>query len=109
MTDLVNGSDHFAVNGIVQDLFDEAAVDLQEVDREVLQITEGRQAGAEVVERELAAQLFERLNEAVGLGETRNGGGFGDLEADLGGIQAAAVKLIDHVGQKFIVAQALAR
>src|SRR6202022_3221398 len=109
MTDLVDGSDHFAVDGIVQYLFDETAVDLQVIHREVLQVTEGRQAGTEVVERELAAQFLQRLDEAVGLGEARDRGGLRDFEADLGGIQAAAMKLIDDVRQKLVVAQALTR
>jgi len=33
----------------------------------------------------------------------------GDFEADLGGIQAAAMKLIDDVRQKLVVAQTLTR
>jgi len=57
MADFVDGSDHFAGRWIVQYLFDETAVDLQLIHREVLQVTEGRQAGTEVVERELAAQI----------------------------------------------------
>ena len=95
--------------GIVQDLLDEAAVDLQEIDREMLQVAERGQAGAEVVERELAAQFLQRLDEAIRLREARDRRGLGDLEADLGGIQAAAVELIDDIGQEFVVAQALAR
>ena len=68
----------------------EAAVDLQEVDREVLEIAERRQAGAEVIERELAAELLQRLDEAVRLREARDRRGLRDLEADLRGIEAAA-------------------
>src|SRR4051794_19845520 len=58
MADFVDRAHHLAIDRIVQDLLDEAAVDLQEIDREVLQVTERRQAGAEVVEREAAAELF---------------------------------------------------
>src|SRR6266404_5102954 len=96
MTDFVDGPDHLAVDGIVQYLFDEAAVNLQEIHREVLQIAEGRQAGSEVVERELAAQLLQCLDEAVGLGEACDRGGLGDFEADLDGIPPALLQLIDH-------------
>ena len=38
--DLVNGSNHFAIDRIMQDLFDETAVDLKEIYREVLQVAE---------------------------------------------------------------------
>src|SRR3984957_19988096 len=40
VADLIDRTHHLAVDGIMQYLFDEAAVDLQVVDREVLQITE---------------------------------------------------------------------
>ena len=87
----------------------EAAVDLQVIDREVLQVAERGESGAEVIERELAAELLQRLDEAVRLREARDRGGLGDLEADLGGIEAAAMELIDHERQELVVAQALAR
>jgi polyhydroxybutyrate depolymerase len=41
MADLVDRTHHLAIDGIVQDLFDKAAVDLQIIDREVLQVSEG--------------------------------------------------------------------
>ncbi len=56
VADLVDRLDHRAVDRIVQHVRDEAAVDLQEIDRQVLQVAERRQADAEVVEREAAAQ-----------------------------------------------------
>src|ERR1700682_512488 len=93
MADLVDGTHHFPIDGVMQNLLDEAAVDLQVVDREMLQVTERRQARTEVVERELAAQFLQSLNEAVRLGETRDGGRLGDLEADFSGVQTAAMKL----------------
>src|SRR6202789_3726624 len=40
MPDFVDGAHHLAVDGVVQDFLDETAVDLQVVDREVLQIAE---------------------------------------------------------------------
>src|SRR6185437_9555829 len=107
--DLVDRAHHLPVDGIVQYLLDEAAVDLQVVDRKVLQVAERRQAGAEIVEREFAAQFLQGLNEAIRLREARDGRRLGDFEADFGGVQAAAMELIDDIGQKFIVAQALAR
>ena len=44
-------------------LADEVAVDLQEVERQVLEVVEGAEAGAEVVQREPAAQARQRLGE----------------------------------------------
>jgi hypothetical protein len=67
------GTDHLAVDRVVQEPLHEAAVDLEEVHGEVLQVAERRQAGAEVVERELAAELLQRLDEAAGLREVRDG------------------------------------
>jgi len=108
MTDLVDRAHHLAIDGVVQDLLHEAAVDLQKIHREMLQIAERGQAGAEIVERELAAELLQCLDETVGLREARDRRGLGDLEADLGGVEAAAMELIDHVRQKLVIAQALA-
>ena len=48
--------DHRVVDPVVQHVADEAAVDLQEVDRQRLQVGERRHAAAEVVEREAAAE-----------------------------------------------------
>jgi hypothetical protein len=44
------------LTGILQHVVDEAAVDLEEVHRQVLEIGERRYADAEVVEREAAAE-----------------------------------------------------
>ena len=44
---------------------DEVAVDLQVVGRQVLEVVEGAEAGAEVVDREAAAERGERLGEAA--------------------------------------------
>src|SRR5437763_16691333 len=109
MTYLVDRSHQHAVNRVAQDRAHEAAVDLDVVDREVLQVSEGRQAGAEVSERELAAELFQRLDEAVGLGEARHRRGLGDLEADLRGVEPALVELVDDERQELVVPEALAR
>ena len=41
MTDFIDRADHLAIDGIVQNLFHETAVDLEEIYREVLEVTEG--------------------------------------------------------------------
>src|SRR5690606_15930842 len=92
---------------VVQDLLHEAAVDLQEVDREVLQVAERREAGAKVVERKLAADLFQRMNEAIRLCVARNGRGLRDLEADTPSVETAALELLYDERQELLVGQAL--
>src|SRR6185437_2101807 len=108
VADLIDGADHLPVDRVAQDLAHEAAVDLEVVDREVLQVPERGEAGAEVIERELAAELLQRLDEAVGLREAGNGRGLGDLEADLRAVEPAAVELIDDERQELVIPQALA-
>src|SRR5690606_18114507 len=65
------------------------------------------EACAEVVERELAAELLERVDEAVGLGVTRDGRRLRDLEADARGIEPAHLELVDDERQELLVAEAL--
>src|SRR5690242_10827059 len=109
MANFVDRTHHLAIDGVVQDLAHERSVDLEEVDREVLEVAERAQAGAEVVEREAATQLAQRLDESIGLREARDRRGLGDLEADLARIDAALLELLDDEGQELVVAQALAR
>src|SRR5256885_2541085 len=94
--DLVDRAHHLAVDRIAQDLAHEAAVDLEIIDREVLEVAERGQSGAEVIQRELAAELLESLDEAVRLREARHRRGLGDLEADLRAVEPAAMELVDE-------------
>lgn len=55
--DVDYGLDDELIGGGVDELGDEPAVDLQVVELEVLEVVEGGKAGAEVVEREQAAEL----------------------------------------------------
>src|SRR5215469_5527557 len=73
MPDLVDRAHHLAIDWIAQDLAHEAAIDLEVIDREMLEVAEGGEPGAEVIERELAAELLQRLDEAVRLREARHG------------------------------------
>ena len=57
--DLRNGRDHGLGDAIVGDVADKAAVNLQRVDFEVLQVGEGTQTGTEVVKRDTAAALTQ--------------------------------------------------
>src|SRR5690606_21046091 len=64
---------------------------------------------AEVIEREATAELLERVNEAIRLREACDRRRLGDLEADLRGIDSAAVEMIDDEGQELVVSETLAR
>src|SRR5882762_1875927 len=77
------------------------------IEREVLEVAERGQSGAEVIERELAAELLERLDEAVGLREARHRGGLGDLETDLRSVEPALMELVDDERQELVIPQAL--
>src|SRR5690242_16837276 len=107
VADLVDRPHHLTVYRIAQDLAHEAAIDLEVIDREVLEVTERGEPGAEVIECELATELLQRLNEAVRLREARDRRGLGDLEAYLRGIEPALVELIDHERQEFVIPEAL--
>src|SRR5690606_23643430 len=84
-------------------------VDFQEIDGEVLQIAERRQARTEVVEREPAADLFERVDEPVRLRVARDGRRLRDLEADARTRQPALLEKVRDERQKLLVGQALSR
>ena len=61
--DLHDGGDQGAVGRVGGAVADELAVDLEVVKREVLEVVEGAEAGAEVIEREPAAELGEAIGE----------------------------------------------
>ncbi len=48
---------------LVRAVADELAVDLEEVERQVLEVVEGAESGAEVIQREPAAEFGEVLAE----------------------------------------------
>jgi len=73
----------------------------------VLEVAERRQPGAEIVERELATQLFQCIDESIGLRITRDCCRLSDLETDLGRVDAAHLELIDNKRQELLVAKAL--
>ena len=76
--------------GAERDFLDERLGDLEDVDREPLEIAERRVAGAEVVDREPHAQLLElleSLQHGVGLLHQH---ALGDLQDHRGGIHARA-------------------
>ena len=82
--DADDGFDDELVDASAGRVFDEFAVDLDVVEWEVFEVVEGAEAGAEVVEREAAAVVAEVLREGLGVGDVGDGGGFGDLEDQVG-------------------------
>src|SRR4051812_15180907 len=64
--DLHERLDDDAVAGVAGAVAHELAIDLQVVEREVLEVVEGAEAGAEVVEREAAPELGEPRGEPAG-------------------------------------------
>src|SRR3954447_4477152 len=54
------------VGGVVAQAADELAVDLEQVEAEVLEVGERREARAEVVERQATAQATQRLGQRAG-------------------------------------------
>src|SRR4051812_39359971 len=62
------------------DVADEVAGDLQEAERHVLEVVERGEAGAEVVERQPAAEPAQPLGEAPRLDDAGHGDVLGDLE-----------------------------
>jgi hypothetical protein len=59
------------VYGVARQVTDEAAIDLQVIDGQMLEMREGREANTEVVEREAAAQRFQRPRELLGFIDAR--------------------------------------
>ena len=82
---------------------DELPVDLDEIDRQRLQIHEGREPGAEVIERELTAARLQLAHEVGDAGEARHRGRLGDLEAQGGGDRRLAHALQDELGEGLLV------
>ena len=78
---------------LVDEVLDELAVDLQVVERQVLEVVERGEAGAEVVERELAADLAQPLHERLRLGDVHDRRRLGDLEDELAGVDAGAAEI----------------
>src|SRR5437660_115108 len=101
--DLDDRLDHAAIHRVVGDMTDELPVDLEEIDRQRLQIHEGRQPGAEVVQRELAAARFQLAHEVGDAGEAGHRRRLGDLEAQGGGDRGVAHALQDELDEGLLV------
>jgi hypothetical protein len=65
---------------VVEHVVHERAVDLEQVQRQALQVGEGRVAGAEVVERELDAERAALLHQLAGVVDVGQRCGFEHLD-----------------------------
>jgi len=77
--------DHELVGRRGAEVADELAVDLEVVEVEELEVGEGREPGAEVVDRQLAAEPPEPHGQSPGAVDVPNRGGLGDLEHQAAG------------------------
>src|SRR6185312_12228061 len=85
----------------------EGAVDLQVVHRQVLQVRERADAGAEVIQGELATHAMQHADEApcmIQVGDHRT---LADLEADLRGSDPRAVETLDDELQELQIPERL--
>ena len=81
-----DGLDDVAAGRLRLDILDEAAVDLDLVQRQTMDVAQARKAGAEVVERDVHPERLQRLQAFATLVEIAHQGGLGDFEVDaLGG------------------------
>ena len=81
--------DDLAADGAARQVADEAAVDLEDLHRQALQVVEGGVADAEVVQREVTAQRAQVLDKPSRLRHVGEGGGLRHLDDQAGGIGAA--------------------
>ena len=88
------GAYEVLVDFVLWQIADEAAVDLQVVDGEVLQFVEGRIADAEIIERQVAADMPKRVSEDLGAIGVRDGGRFGDLEGQMRRVDVILFELL---------------
>ncbi len=76
------------------DMAHEGAVDLDQIDRESTQIVEGRVAGTEIVDGQLAARLAQGIDPHSVLIAALHQQRFGDFDDDVGRIEP---EMLDHL------------
>ncbi|MDH0373092.1 hypothetical protein N7340_15135 [Comamonas aquatica] len=81
MADVADGLHHGEIARVLEHVAHEAAVDLEVVHGQLLQVPEAGHAGAEIVQREAAAELAQLGDHGDGAVHAGDGAGFGDLKA----------------------------
>ena len=81
--DFREAADRRLIQGIIDHVPDELAVDLQVIHRQVLEISERGGAGAKVIQGDLDSQCADLSNEGSGVTQVRHRGGFSDFHTHL--------------------------
>ena len=76
------GAHQILVGGVMLEVAAEGAVELDDIDRQVAQVAERGEAGAEIIDGDTAADVAQRFHEAEGFLEIAEGNGFGDLHGE---------------------------
>ena len=101
--------DHGLVCDIRGEIADEVAVDLQKLQREVLEVIEGAEPRSEVVEGEPAAHGGELRGELPGLVHVEDRGGLGHLEDQARGVDHHVAELLPDGARQALIAERAAR
>ncbi|MNH37837.1 hypothetical protein D3C79_987930 [compost metagenome] len=78
--------------GIVRQAADEGLVDLENVQRQALEVTQGRVAGAEVIDGQLHAQLFELMQYRQRFFGLAHDEVFGDFQLQETGVETVVLQ-----------------
>ena len=87
---------------VVLQLGDEGAVDLQRVDGEALEVSEGGVAGPEVIDRDPHAERLDLGEATDGVLDVAHQGGLGDLDRQRLRVQAAVGERALDVGDELV-------
>ena len=102
---LVDRIHHAVVDPIAKHVLDELSVDLQEIHRQGLQISERRQTTAEIIQREFSTQPLEFVHEMRDMYEVADGGCLSDLKADGARRRLETLELRHHIVEELRIAQ----
>src|SRR5690606_21221043 len=105
--ELDHGGDHGLIHRVHGEVADERAVDLQIIERQVLEIAEGGQSAPEIIEGELAAHTVQHADEALRVLDVGDHRVLGDLEAQLRGRHAGAIQYVHHELKKLRIPKRL--
>src|SRR5690606_3088897 len=107
--ELDHRGNHRLIDRVRVEIADEAAVDLQVIERQILQIAEGRESAAEIIERELAAHAVQHADEALRVLDIRDHRVLRHFEAELIRRHTGATENVDDELQELWIAERLAR
>lgn len=79
LADAIDHLHHGVIALVLEHVAHKAAIDLEVVDGQLLQIGQRRHADTEIIEGKAAAQGAQRLNQPRGIAEVADGAGFGDF------------------------------